>query len=49
MAFINDEAPAFFLWRHQWAWGLSKSIDFQPSVTGDMWGWQIKVKPKTGG
>ena len=26
-----------------------KSIDFQPSVTGDMWGWQIKVKPKTGG
>ena len=44
-ALINDEAPAFWLWKHQWAWGMSKSIDFKPPVSGDMWGWQIKVKP----
>ena len=44
-ALINDEAPAFFLWRHQWAWGLSKSVDFQPEATGDIWGWKIKIRP----
>jgi peptide/nickel transport system substrate-binding protein len=51
-ALINDEAPAFFLWRHQWAWGLSKNVDFQPEVTGDIWGWKIKFRsdrPKTRG
>ena len=45
MSLINEEAPAFFLWRHQWAWGLSQTIDFQPEVTGDIWGWKIKVRP----
>src|SRR5215475_8100610 len=45
MALINEEAPAFFLWRHQWGWGLSQTIDFQPEVTGDIWGWKIKVRP----
>ena len=52
MSLINEEAPAFFLWRHQWAWGLAKTIDFQPEVTGDMWGWMIKVRAdrsKSGG
>jgi peptide/nickel transport system substrate-binding protein len=43
---INEEAPAFFLWRHQFAWGISKNIEFKPPVTSDMFGWLIKVRRK---
>jgi peptide/nickel transport system substrate-binding protein len=46
MAVINDEAPAIFLWRHQMAWGLSKSIEYVPDVTGYIYGTQIHVKSK---
>ena len=40
---VNAEAPAFFLWRHQWAWGVSKRVEFKPDITGWMNGWEIKV------
>ena len=40
------EAPAVFLWRHQMAWGLSKSIEYAPEVNGYIYGTKIHV---TGG
>ena len=40
---INDEAPAIFLWRHQMAWGLSKSIEYAPEVNGDIYGTKIHL------
>jgi peptide/nickel transport system substrate-binding protein len=43
---INDDAPAIFLWRHQMAWGLSKSIEYAPDVTGYIYGTKIHVKSK---
>jgi peptide/nickel transport system substrate-binding protein len=43
MGVINDEAPAVFLWRHQLAWGLSKSIDYAPEVNGYIYGAKIRV------
>lgn len=43
---INDEAPAAFLWRHQMAWGLSKSIEYTPEVTGYIYGTKIHMKSK---
>jgi ABC-type transport system substrate-binding protein len=38
MGMINDEAPAIFLWRHQMARGLSKSIAYAPDVNGYIYG-----------
>jgi len=46
ISLINDEAPAFFLWRHQLAWGLSRNVEFKPPATNDMFGWTIKVRRK---
>ena len=44
LALMNgDEAPAVFLWRHQLAWGLSKSIDYAPEVNGYIYGAKIHV------
>jgi peptide/nickel transport system substrate-binding protein len=40
---INDEAPAIFLWRHQMAWGLSKSIEYAPEVNGYIYGTKIHL------
>ncbi len=46
MGMINDEAPAVFLWRHQMAWGLSKSIEYAPEVNGYIYGTKIHIKSK---
>lgn len=45
MSKIVDEAPAAFLWRHQMAWGAAKSLTFEPTPTGDAFGWAITLKP----
>ncbi|MGV6875070.1 ABC transporter substrate-binding protein [Pseudochelatococcus sp. B33] len=44
MAKIVEEAPGLFLWRHKMAWGVASNIDFQPVPTGEVYGWQVKVK-----
>jgi peptide/nickel transport system substrate-binding protein len=46
MGMINDEAPAVFLWRHQMAWGLSKSVDYTPEANGYIYGSKIHLKSK---
>ena len=45
MSKITEEAPGHFLWRHKMAYGLAKSIDFQPLPGSEVWGWKIKLKP----
>ena len=47
MGKINDEAPAIFLWRHQMAWGLSKSIEYKPEANGYIYGAKIRVVGKS--
>ncbi|MFK8251771.1 ABC transporter substrate-binding protein [Ancylobacter terrae] len=44
MSLIVEEAPAAFLWRHQMAWGAAKNIDFEPTPTGDAFGWAINLQ-----
>jgi peptide/nickel transport system substrate-binding protein len=46
MGVINDEAPAIFLWRHQMAWGLARSIAYAPEANGYIYGSRIHVKSK---
>jgi peptide/nickel transport system substrate-binding protein len=43
MSKITEEAPGHFMWRHKMAWGLAKNIDFKPTPSGEIWGWEIKV------
>ena len=44
MDVINDDAPAVFMWRHRWAWGVSKRIDFKPDITGLIEGTKIRIR-----
>ena len=41
---IQDEVPAFFLWRIDKYYGISKKIDFTPTSTDRMYGFDITVK-----
>ena len=41
---IQDEVPAFFLWRINQYYGISKKIDFTPTSTDRMFGHDITVK-----
>jgi peptide/nickel transport system substrate-binding protein len=40
---IVEEAPAVFLWRHQQAWGVTRKVTFEPTPTGDAYGWAIRI------
>jgi peptide/nickel transport system substrate-binding protein len=41
---IQDEVPAFFLWRINQFYGISNKIDFTPTSTDRMFGYDITVK-----
>jgi len=41
---IQEEVPAFFLWRINQYYGISKKIDFTPSSTDRIFGYDITVK-----
>lgn len=41
---IQEEVPAFFLWRIQQHYGISKKIDFTPTSTDRIFGFDITVK-----
>ena len=44
MELITDMAPACFQWRHEFLWGMSKNIDYQPPADSRIYGMDIKVK-----
>ena len=41
---IQRDVPAFFLWRIKQFYGISKKIDFTPTSTDRMFGFDITVK-----
>ena len=41
---IQEDVPAFFLWRIKQYYGISKKIDFTPTSTDRMFGFDITVK-----
>lgn len=41
---IQDEVPAFFLWRINQYYGISKKIDFTPTSTDRIFGFDITLK-----
>ncbi len=44
MELITDMAPACFQWRHEFLWGMSKGIDYQPPADSRIYGMDIRVK-----
>ena len=44
MELITDMAPACFQWRHEFLWGMSNNIDYQPPADSRIYGMDIKVK-----
>ena len=44
MELITDMAPACFQWRHEFLWGMSKNIDYQPPADSRIYGMDISVK-----
>ena len=46
MSIITDEAPAHFLWRHKMATGVANTIEFKSEPTMDIYGVNIKFKPR---
>ena len=45
MALITEEAPAHFMWRTRWAWGLSPEIEYDPVPTTEIRAVEIFVDP----
>ena len=43
MALITDEAPAHFMWRHRLAWGVSRTIEYKPLATTEVFATDIRV------
>ena len=43
MSLINEEAPAHFLWRQLFLYGISKNIDHKPNPDGRVFGVDIRV------
>ena len=44
MELITDMAPACFQWRHEFLWGMSNGIDYQPPADSRIYGMDIRVK-----
>ena len=44
MELITDMAPACFQWRHEFLWGMSQGIDYQPPADSRIYGMDIRVK-----
>ncbi len=45
MELITDMAPACFMWRQQFLWGMSNKVDYQPLADSRIYGMDISVKP----
>lgn len=43
MALITDEAPAHFMWRHRLAWGVSRTIEYKPLATTEVFATDIRI------
>ena len=43
MSLITEEAPAHFLWRHQFLYGIAKNVDFNPRPNGRIFAADIGV------
>ena len=44
MELITEMAPACFQWRHEFLWGMSNNIDYQPPADSRIYGMDIRVK-----
>jgi len=43
MSLITEEAPAHFLWRHQFLYGIAKNVEFRPRPNGRIFAEDIRV------
>jgi peptide/nickel transport system substrate-binding protein len=43
MSLITEEAPAHFLWRHQFLYGIARNVEFRPRPNGRIFAEDIKV------
>ena len=44
MELITEMAPACFQWRHEFLWGLAKTLDYDPPADSRIYGMDIVVK-----
>ena len=43
MALITEEAPAHFMFRHKLAWGVARTIEYQPLATTEVFATDIRM------